>query len=580
MHDGTSSQRMLMGWRETAPEVRTTLIGSLGLAVLGALAAVRIFTQVRSIYRLPVFFHQFVVHDLPGSLLSAAIIVVALLFYRRLPVPLRALDYLDHYRYYVAGGVAVLLAIGTLTVYHNHPLSVDESAQLFQARIFADGRIWAKYPPELLDWLLPYTSYGFFKTGSAGGEVICDYWPGLSLLQTPFVLIGAPWLLNPLLGAGTLVLIRRLAGELYPDTSAPAWAMLLTLASPVFIVSCISYYEMPAHLFLNLLFTFLILQGTPHMLLAAGVVGSLALVVKNPVPHILYATPWIAWLALRRGGWRALIWLAVGYAPLSLLIGFGWAALRLDLAAQAPAQAKTVYEDPARLLSIFSASAFTRVVYYRILALLKLAAWAVPGLIILAVFGARSAWKDRRVRVLAVSLVLTYAGYFLFKVTQGHGWGYRHVHGAWGTLPLLACALVARKRDDAHAGVVPVVHLTGLLAVLSLVLLNGLRLFQVDAWMDRHLSQLPPLDASRAQVCFIRPWEGYYAVDLVQNDPFLRHGTIFLKSHGLESEKPFMEQHFCDAVPADLGAANAVWDFDRPSSELGNSAESVFRCNH
>ena len=80
--------------------------------------------------------------------------------------------------------------------------------------------------------------------------------------------------------------------------------------------------------------------------------------------------------------------------------------------------------------------------------MLKLTVWAVPGLVILAIIGARRGWKDTRIKVLTFSALLTFFGYFLFEATQGHGWGYRHFHGAWGTLPLLACGLVAVKKSD------------------------------------------------------------------------------------------------------------------------------------
>lgn len=547
--------------REGLPyPVRITLLGSLGLALVGVLAAIGILRGTDSIFELPVFFHQFVVHDLPGSLLSAGILLIALFSFRRVSVSLHALDCLDRYRYLIAAALAVLLAVGTLTIYHNHPLSVDEFAQLFQAKIFAKGRIWTTYPPELLDWLLPFTRYGFFRPGWVTGQVICDYWPGLSLLQAPFVLIGAPWLLNPLLGAGALLLIRRLATELYPDTNAPAWAMLFALASPAFIINSLSYYSLPALLFLNLLFTVLILRGTPRMLFAAGVVGSLALIQKNPLPHVSYAMPWIVWLLARRGGWRALVWLAIGYAPLSLLVGVGWALLRADLASQAPAEGNTVYEAPWRLLSIFSAKAFLATLFCRVLGFLKLAAWAVPGLIVLAILGARTAWKDARVRALAACMLVSFAGYLLFTVTQGHGWGYRHVHGAWAVLPLLACGAVAGRKDGVRPTFTPVSRLAVISILLSLIFLNGLRLYQVDAWMDRHLAQLPPLDPDRKQVCFIRPWEGYYSVDLVQNDPFLRQRAIVLKSHGLETEEPFMANYFPDASRESGGPNGQVWN--------------------
>jgi hypothetical protein len=562
MGNRVPSMKRLPAAGQMTPQLRLTLWSSLALALIGVFAAVRILSQTRSIYKLPIFFHQFVVHDLPGSLLSAVIILIAMLSYRRNLVPLHAIEYLDRYRYLVAAGLVALLAVGTLTVYHNHPLSVDEFAQLFQARIFAKGRIWAEYPPELLDWLLPFT-HGFFRPGWATGQVVSEYWPGLSLLQTPFVLVGIPWLLNPLLGAGTLLLIRRLAAELYPDTNAPAWAMFLTLASPAFIVNCISYYGMPAQLFLNLLFTVFVLRMTPWSAVAAGFVGSVALLQTNPVPHTFYAIPWLVWVVGRRHGWRSMVWLCLGYLPLSVFLGLGWIFVRVHLNEGQAGQAHTVWQWLPALAASTMVTNLPSLLLVRTMGLLKLAAWTVPGLVILSVLGAWKGWADGRTKTLTASALLMFFGYFLFRFSQGHGWGCRYFHGAWGTLPLLACGLVAAKKAGASKEFTPLARAAGTLAVLSFVLLNGLRLYQVDAWMDRHLAQLPELDSGRAQVCFVRPWQGYYSVDLVQNDPFLRQETIFLKSHGRETERPFMEQYFPGAAPRSDAPDEAVWYVER-----------------
>ena len=51
--------------------------------------------------------------------------------------------------------------------------------------------------------------------------------------------------------------------------------MLLTLGSPGFIGMAMSYFSMTAHLFLNVLFVWLLLERTPRRLVAAGV-GRLA----------------------------------------------------------------------------------------------------------------------------------------------------------------------------------------------------------------------------------------------------------------------------------------------------------------
>lgn len=570
-----SSVKRLLAEEEMTGQVQLVLWGSLALAVLGALLALRIRLISPSMFRLDMFFHQFAVHDLLGSLLCAVIVLASAFLCGRgrfqIPPCLpRALDCLDCHRHLLAAVLAGLLAVGTLTIYHNYPLCLDEFSQFFQAQIFARGRIATVYPLELLDRLLPYTSM-FFIVSRTTGEVVSSYWPGLSLLMAPFMFLGAPWLLNPLLGAGTLLLIRHLAAKLYPDTDAPAWAMLFALASPTFLAFSISYYGMPAQLFFNLLFTVLVLRMTPRSLVAAGVAGSLALVQTVPVPHAVYAVAWTVWLMARPGGLCLVLWLVMGYLPLSLVLGLGWAVLRLELVTQGAAGAKTMYENLADWLSVVSFSTFAHLVYYRLLAFLKLSSWSVPGLVFLSFVGARRSWSDRRVRVVLACALVTFGAYLLFRPTQGHGWGYRYFHGAWGTLPLLACGAVAAPlagagwRSAHSREFAPLARLAMTLTLLSLVFLNGLRLYQVHAFIDRHLGQLPPLDSRQTQVCFIRPGDGYYSIDMIQNDPFLRENIIFLKSPGPKVETAFMEKHFPGAVPKGEAVDTRVWLIKRPS---------------
>src|SRR2546426_1678951 len=144
-------------------------------------------------------------------------------------------------RAFVAG-VTLVLAAAALLVYRAHPLSMDEYAPLFQARAFARGRLAGQVPSELVPRLVPPIRW--FIEAAPSGAMLSSYWPGFALLLTPFVLLGCPWLLNPLLGGATLLLVWRLARRIWPDTAAAGWAVLFTAASPAFTVNAISYYSM------------------------------------------------------------------------------------------------------------------------------------------------------------------------------------------------------------------------------------------------------------------------------------------------------------------------------------------------
>ncbi len=89
--------------------------------------------------------------------------------------------------------------------------------------------------------------------------------------------------------------------------------LLLTVASPVIFGIGISYYSMPAHLLANSLYALLLVRPTPLRAIGAGVVGSIALSLHNPVPHTLFAIPWLIWIVTRPGGVRLVGLMCLGY---------------------------------------------------------------------------------------------------------------------------------------------------------------------------------------------------------------------------------------------------------------------------
>jgi hypothetical protein len=153
--------------------------------------------------------------------------------------------------------------------------------------------------------------------------------------------------------------------------------------------------------------------------------------------------------------------------------------------------------------------------------LVKLWLWASPLLLLLAWWGWRGD-KNPGVRLLGASALLTFFAYFLIRFDQGHGWGYRYFHSAWGALPILA-ALGTVKLAEMEGP--RVLRQVALLALLSLVAANALRFVQMSEFMAAHLAQFPPrVEAGRRIV--LHNGLGYYAYDLIQNDPWLRGGEV------------------------------------------------------
>lgn len=503
-------------------ENRLPLLGT--LACVCCLAFFYLLDRVlfSSAHFSPIFQFLFTVYDVQAAWAAVGVCVIAL-FWRPAPV-LRAVDAIAA-RPALAALIALLwLAAASRFIYRAYPLSMDEYAAVFQAKIFAAGRLFAQVPPALLDWFVVRGFNGMFLIGSpVTGRIIEGYWPGFALLMVPFQRLGVPWLCNPVLSALSLLLIHRVSVTLTGERVAGGWGLLFAIASGAFFVDGISFYSMQAHMAANLLYAWLLFTPTPHRALAAGLVGSFALILHNPFPHTLFALPWIVGMFATTGQRRALPWLALGYLPLLIAIGGGWLWLRTLLSssahmdASAGALVRGVFGPPT--IDVFN---------MRSAALVKLWVWAVPCLLLFAWDGARRRWGDSRVRRLAASAVLTFVAYLFVYVDQGHGWGYRYLHSAWGVLPVLAgCAMAGRETSSPR-----LVAFGGAVAMLNLLLVVPLQLYQVDGFMVRHLQQLPAPRRPGNNVYFIETMDGFYSADMVQFDPLLRDADLLLARRG------------------------------------------------
>lgn len=481
--------------------------------------------------------------DIPSALLMLVVLLVGHWYGDQYPGNTewaeRMLWMIERNRHSVAAVLWVALCAGSLWVYRNHPLSMDEYAAVFQARVFAAEATHGTFPPGLIDYLIPPDfQNNFLMVNRATGAVTSAYWPGYSLLLAPFVWLGIPWACNPTVVVMSLLLIGRVASDLLESPHAAGWAMLFALASPAFVANGITYYSMSAHLLFNLAFAWLLLVPTPLRVFLAGLAGGFALVLHNPFPHLAFALPWIIWLALQRG--RLLKntgFLAAGYLPVVFLLGTGWWLWRQQILvefAQPLAAVQTAADGVApglldRMLSLLQG--FFRFLHWpdvgilqaRLAGLAKLWLWASPLLLLLAWWGARGE-KRPGIRLLGASALLTFFAYFLIEFDQGHGWGYRYFHSAWGVLPVLAALGVIKLSGEGPR----VFRQVALLAMLSLVALNALRLVQMGEFMQAHLAQSPPRVEASGRKIYMHYGRGYYALDLIQNDPWMRGDEVVL----------------------------------------------------
>lgn len=511
-----------------------------------------------------IFWHLLTIHDLPAAWLMLAVLIGGYWVASRGSGDGkwvgRMLLALDRWRYPVVILLWALLCAGSVVVYRNHPLSMDEYAAVFQAKVFAAGAMHGQLPPELLDSLIPrgFQNY-FLMVNRHTGAVFSAYWPGFSLVLTPFVWLDIPWACNPTLVAASLMMIVRIAREQIPSPTAAGWAMLLALASPAFVANGITYYSMAAHLLLNLCFAWLLFSRSSRRLFLAGAFGGFALALHNPFPHAVFALPWIFWLATRRREWHwNIFWIGLGYLATGVPLVVGWALWQREWlhipAASGVAQAVATMTPSLVERAVLVIQGFFRVlqwpheqtIYARLGGLVKLWLWASPLLFLLAWWGCRES-KSPLLRLLGASALVTFFAYFLIRFDQGHGWGYRYFHSAWGVLPILGAAGAIKLAAMPGEGVKWLRALMAL-ALVSLIGLNGLRFQQMGSFIADHLAQFPPRVSAEFRVV-LHNNRGYYGHDLIQNDPWLRGSEIVLLAEDIKG-RALVDRYFPKVVEA------------------------------
>jgi len=526
-------------------------------------------SQFVDLYNIQIFFHLFVRYDFTAVILLLIILFAGIILAKKDTFRFRD-EWLHWFDQNIPGLILfifLLLLFGAYFIYHHYPLSMDEYLQYFQAQIFADGRLWGQYPKELVPWLLEPDFFSVFS--SETGRVVSNYWPGLSLLLTPFMKIGAPWLLNPILSAGSLALLFYYSRRILKNSIGAAWTILLTVSSAVFLVNGISYYSMSAHLFMNLLFAICLLKITPVRLFSAGLVGSVALVLHNPIPHIAFAIPWIIWIVVQKNRVRNITLLFAGYLPVSAIIDLGWFWIRLFIESGGEVLTNVgsksqqtshlvalvnlfnninLYEFITKITNVINGIfKFPEIntIFFRMIGWLKMFAWSLPGLPILAILGIRYINGHTHLKLWGWSAISTLFIFVFVPFSQSYGWGFRYFFPTWFALPLLGAAFLSASELKQSAFWKKFILIA---ALLSFILVTSLRFYQVNQYIGEHLSQLPEFEEGTHYVCIMQVEQGYYVQDMIQNSPFLKDPVIMLKSLGTQNDLEMMKRHFPGAI--------------------------------
>jgi len=359
-----------------------------------------------------------------------AICAIRLPVRRHLPV-VRTGDWL-----LVALVLAGLAIAGHFLLLSGYDLSRDEQMASFDAAVFGQGHLVGAVPPFWRDHADALNTLFMYPAQHRGGW-ISAYLPLNAAFHALFGLIGAPWLVGPLMTALGAVALWGCVQRLWPgDRDAGFVALLLYAGSAQVLFAGMTSYAMPDHLALNLCWLWLFLRGTRASDCAALAVGFVATGLHQPLMHPMFVAPFVLMLLAQRRWHRAALYIA-GYAAIS---GFWlwwptwtWTLVQAGIHTARPAGVDYMTRltstlrdrDPMGLPNMVANG-------------LRFIAWQHLLLVPLLLAGARQYRKDPLIAALAGGMALTTFVMALALPYQGHGFGYRYLHGLIGNGILLA----------------------------------------------------------------------------------------------------------------------------------------------
>ncbi len=208
--------------------------------------------------------------------------------------------------------------------FHHVPVCSDEVNYIFQAKIFASGRLYAE-PPQYPEAF----RFASFVLGDKWYSIVA---PGFPLLLVPGVFLGATWAVNPVLAALCVMLVYLIAKRIYDERIARGSAALMLVSPFLLMLSSVQLSHISA-MFFFLLFLYFLLKGLDgkaglQWALAGLALGGMAM--TRPLTAIVASLPWgfyVIWLLIK-GKVRIAdaLSLALGFAvPTALFLGYNYA---------------------------------------------------------------------------------------------------------------------------------------------------------------------------------------------------------------------------------------------------------------
>jgi hypothetical protein len=408
----------------------------------------------------------------------------------------------------------------------------------FDARIFSSGHLAAPVLPEWRDYV-PTLQPIFLLKVPGDAYWVSAYLPVNAAFLALGTALGSAQAIGPIWAGLSIVAVYGVGREFWPDRPRMALSAALLLAtSSQFLITAMTPYAMSAHLALDLVWLWLVLKGGWRGNGLAAVVAFLACGLHQLVFNVLFAAPFVLQMWLDRR-WRPALWHTAAYAAICLFWIFYWPIMFKALGvhgsvAGASGGGGAFVDHLLYLVRGFNPQAIVLMAEN----LIRFATWQSLLTLPLALFAARFAIRSPGpLRSLLLGPILMLLTTFVVLPFQGHGWGYRYLHGFLGSVCLLAAWGWDRLVQDADpAGRKAAGWVFALAAIASVLLLFPLRAWQANRFVHPYAAAESAIQSIRADVVLVDSQGVLYGADLVRNDPLFQRRPIEVLYRGLDRE--------------------------------------------
>jgi hypothetical protein len=459
----------------------------------------------------------------------------------------------------LALGIFIIGYAGHYLLLGGYDLSRDEQMASFDTMIYGAGHLVWPLPP-LWQTAPNQLNTLFMLPVQHPVAWLSTYLPGHAMLRAGFAKLGDPALTGPVLNALSIMLLWACARRIWPardtaDQEACCIAVLLLVLSGQFVMTGMTAFAMSAHLTCDLLWLWLFLQDRRRSDLLALVVGFLGTGLHQPLFHPLFVLPFMVLVLLDRR-WGRLALYGIGYAGI-LAFWFAWPLLTHALVSGPHSSASTTGTDYWTRLTAVLAHNHDNV---RVMAanLLHFVTWQHLLLLPLLLAGCAAARRDRLAAALAAGFLALIAAMTILLPFQGHGFGYRYLHGFMGNVALLG-GYGWRRMQPWHARLRPMFVRASLASLLVMLPLQGWlthRLYTVYARLDAKIA------ATKADYIIIGEHDTPLALDLVLNRPDLSNRPIRLAALEIDDADALAQKICHPGVTMALPTDNYYRDVD------------------